>query len=505
MLTARDPDALLTVAEMAEADARTMAGAAGAPSVPGHLLMENAGRAVAFAVAERFPMEEGFRRVAVLCGPGNNGGDGFVAARLLAADGYDVTVHLLGRREELKGDADAMAGLWHGTPAPMDEGALAGADLAVDAIFGAGLARPVEGVPARLAEIARGSRLPVVAVDVPTGVDGDTGAVRGTAFQAAVTVTFARRKRAHALLPGRALCGEVHVADIGIPDSVLGEIGAGARENGPAAWTRHWPRPEATGHKYDRGHTLVVSGPAHRTGAARLAARAALRVGSGLVTVVSPPGAVLVNAAQLTAVMVRPFEGAEGLSEILADRRLNALVVGPGCGVGEATRALVEAAAATPVALVLDADALTSFAGDAAALALLLRGRTGRTVLTPHAGEFARLFGEEAVSEDRIGMACAAAERLGATVLLKGGDTVIAETGKPALVTTNAPPSLATAGSGDVLAGMVAGLMAQHMSAYEAAAAAAWLHGECARAFGPGLIAEDLAEMLPEVLAERSL
>ncbi|NWG45176.1 MAG: NAD(P)H-hydrate dehydratase [Alphaproteobacteria bacterium] len=498
--TAADPHALLTAAEMGRANAAAIAGAPGREGVPGHLLMENAGRAVAFAVAEHYPLSEGRRRIAVLCGPG--GGDGFVAARILAADGYDVRVHLLGPREALRGDAASMAGLWHALPLPLDEDAIEGADVVIDALFGAGLSRDLDGVPARLAARARASGVPVVAVDVPSGVDGSTGAVRGTAFAATLTVTFERRKRGHALLPGRSLCGALRVAPIGLPLAALESVSVGALESGPHAFARLWPRPAASGHKYDRGHALVVSGPASRTGAARLAARGALRIGAGLVTVMSPPDALLVNASQLTAIMVRRLEGADGLADTLTDRRLNGVVLGPGCGIGAETRALVAAAARSPAALVLDADALTSFAGEPDALAGLLRARAGASVITPHAGEFARLFGGAAGTDDPVAMAAGAAERLGCTVLLKGGASVIASPGRPAFITTNAPPFLATAGSGDVLAGFICGLMVQGMPAHEAAAAAAWAHGEAARRFGPGLIAEDLPEALPGVIAD---
>ena len=365
----------------------------------------------------------------------------------------------------------------------------------MDALFGAGLSRPLEGEARHFADWSARFRSSVVAIDVPSGLHGDTGSgFDSHTVHAALTVTFFRKKPAHVLMPARVLCGEVVVADIGIPGTALS--GSKLFENGPALWAYPWPK--ADGHKYARGHCVVVSGPAHATGAARLAARGALRIGAGLVSVASPPDAVAINAAALTAIMVKPFSGAAGLAELLKDKRLNSVVIGPGCGVGRATQELVAAVLAGEAAVVLDADALTSFQDDPAALFRLLRQPA---VLTPHEGEFERLFkGVLAKSQNKIEAARAAAAMAGCTVLLKGADTVIAAPDGRATVNSNAPPALATAGSGDVLAGFIGGLMAQRLDPYRAACAAAWLHGEAAFRFGPGLIAEDLPEMLPAAL-----
>jgi hydroxyethylthiazole kinase-like uncharacterized protein yjeF len=312
------------------------------------------------------------------------------------------------------------------------------------------------------------------------------------------TVTFFRKKPAHVLMPGRIHCGEVTVASIGIPEQVLDAIPVRAFENGPALWRELFPWPKPDGHKYSRGHCVVVSGPAHATGAARLAARGALRAGAGLVSVASPPGAVAVNAAHLTAIMVKPFDGPMGLSALLADKRFNAIALGPGLGVGDATQDLVSAALAGSAAVVLDADALTSFADNSAGLFAQLHFRS---VLTPHEGEFERLFpGLLVKGPTRLESARSAARAARCVVLVKGPDTVIAAPDGRAAVNTNAPPWLATAGTGDVLAGMIAGLLAQGMEAFEAACAGAWLHGEAAARFGVGLIAEDIPEQLPHVL-----
>ncbi len=480
-------DEILTVDRMAAAD--RYAAAHGTPTLE---LMEQAGKAVADAIAARWTP----RTVAVLCGPGNNGGDGFVAARHLNARGWDVWVETLGDIAAYKGDAAEMARRWTGETLRIAESNRM-ADLFVDALFGAGLSRPLDGEALRLAQASPDYKHRVIAIDVPSGLDGNSGQQRGTAaFDAGLTVTFFRKKPAHLLQPGRARCGEIVVADIGIPEAALAEGNPNLFENGPAQWQFPWPKTD--GHKYARGHCLVVSGPAHATGAARLAARGALRAGAGLVSVASPPDAVAVNVASLTAIMVKPFDGTAGLKKLLADARLNAVVIGPGCGVGTATQDLVGAALASKAAVVLDADALTSFAEKPAVLFFLLRQSA---VLTPHQGEFERLFpGLLASSSSKVEAVRTAAVQAKCTVLLKGADTVIAAPDGRAIVNGNAPPSLATAGSGDVLAGIIGGLLAQNVSAFDAAAMAVWLHGEAASLFGPGLIAEDIPEQLPAVL-----
>jgi len=317
------------------------------------------------------------------------------------------------------------------------------------------------------------------------------------------TVTFFRRKPGHLLLPGRAHCGEVSVADIGIPDSVLDTIRPRTFANEPALWLARFPWPQPASHKYTRGHAVIVSGPIWSTGAARLGARGALRVGAGLVTMASPKDALEVNAAQLTAIMVRPVDGAAELAAMLADKRKNAVMLGPGAGVGEPLRAMVLAALDSEAAVVLDADALTSFAGEAERLFAAIKSRAAPVVLTPHDGEFARLFGPLGEGS-KLELARGAAKRSGAVLVLKGADTVVAAPDGRASVNATTSPWLATGGTGDVLAGMVAGMLAQHMAAFEGASASVWMHGAAALAFGPGLIAEDVPEMLPEVLGRLS-
>jgi hydroxyethylthiazole kinase-like uncharacterized protein yjeF len=404
------------------------------------------------------------------------------------------------------GVAAALAARW---TRPVEEAAperLAGAEIIIDALFGAGLARRVEGEAAALIggiNRARQAGAAVVAVDLPSGINGDTGVVMGVAVEAAQTVTFFRRKPGHLLMPGRLHCGRLTIADIGIAAGVLDRIRPQSFANQPALWRGVFPVPAALGHKYQRGHTVVVSGNLPMTGAARLAARGALRCGAGLVTLATPKQAVAVNAAASLAVMVAAVDGPAALAAFLADKRRNSVVLGPGGGVGPATRRLVLAALKSDAAVVLDADALTSFAGQPEPLFKAIGKRRAPVVLTPHEGEYDRLFNnlnKKDKANSKLEKASLSAHRSKAVVVLKGPDTVVAAPDGRAAIADNAPPTLATAGSGDVLAGMIAGLLAQGMPAFEAAAAAVWLHGEAGAAFGPGLIAEDLPEMLPGVL-----
>jgi ADP-dependent NAD(P)H-hydrate dehydratase / NAD(P)H-hydrate epimerase len=484
---------LLTAEEMGRADRLTIEG-----GIKGAVLMENAGRAVADEVSRRFPDAE---TVTVLCGPGNNGGDGFVAARHLRERGYKVRLGFNGDPACLPPDAAAMAKLWGEGREKLSADLLAGGDVVVDALFGAGLARPIEGAFAELIDDVNASGLPVVAIDVPSGIDGTTGEVRGTVIEAVSTVTFFRLKPGHLLLPGRFHCGEVKLAQIGIPDSVLTTIAPKTFANEPLLWLSNFPWPKPEGHKYARGHAVVVSGPAYSTGAARLGARGALRIGAGLVTVASPRDAIKVNAAQLTAIMVREADDARALANLLADERKNAVLIGPGIGVGERTKELVLAALASKAAVVLDADAITSFSDDAKRLFAVIRSRKAPVIMTPHDGEFARLFGDIRAAS-KLERAREAAAHSGVVILLKGSDTVVAAPDAIASVNATTSPWLATAGSGDVLGGMVAGLLAHGMTAFQAASAAVWLHGSAAKTFGPGLIAEDIPEMLPAVLRD---
>jgi ADP-dependent NAD(P)H-hydrate dehydratase / NAD(P)H-hydrate epimerase len=486
---------VLTTAEMERADQLTIAA-----GTPGFALMLSAGQAVAEGAIDL--VEEG--PVVVVAGRGNNGGDGFVAAAELAARGREVSVILLCERDSLQGDAASAARGWKYPVLPFNPQAIGRPALIIDALFGAGLNRLVKGEPHEMIEAINANGAPVLSVDLPSGINGDTGAVMGVAVRATETITFFRHKPGHLLLPGRIFCGRASLADIGINPRVLEEIRPRTFENIPQCWRNSFPVPQIDGHKYARGHAVIVSGDLAATGAARMAARGALRAGAGLVTVASPREALAVNAASLTAVMVRPVDTALEFAELWADKRLNTCVIGPGAGVSDRTRDFVVTALTAKRNLVLDADALTSFADAPDHLFEAIKAsHDPQVVLTPHEGEFPRLFSDisnKHPGRSKLERVRAAAERSGAVVLLKGPDTVVASPDGRATIASNAPPWLATAGAGDVLAGMIAGMLAQGVAAFEAASIAVWMHGEAAREAGPGFIAEDLPEVLPAIL-----
>jgi hydroxyethylthiazole kinase-like uncharacterized protein yjeF len=442
--------------------------------VAGYTLMENAGRAVARAIQARFrPC-----RTVVLCGPGNNGGDGYVVARLLAQDGWPVnTAGLAAPR--IGTDAARAFARWHGLNVAFSEQEADRAELVIDAVFGAGLSRDVDGSVSTVLRAAR--RL--VAVDVPSGLDGTIGVARGFAPPATMTVTFFRLKPGHLLLPGRDLCGETVLADIGMPDGVLDKVRARTFRNGPDLWSL--PSLATDTHKYERGHVTIIGGPV-MTGAARLAAEAARRAGTGLVTIAALGSADVYRSGTPGTIVSEVPVG-----DLLTDRRRSVWVCGPGLGV-EWTRKVWPELAASGRIVVGDADLFSGFAGQPEAL-------RGVAVLTPHAGEFARVFGPPGI--DRLCAVREAAVKTGAVVLLKGADTIIARPDGLVAINASAPPWLATAGSGDVLAGLIASLLAQGMPAWEATLAAAWLHGQAAVEVGPGLVAEDLAPALSKAFA----
>ncbi len=446
---------LLTPAQMYQADALTLAS-----GITEAQLIENAGRAVAEEITRRY----GARKTIVLCGPGNNGADGKVAARYLKQWGWPVAIS--------------------------DD--ITGAELIIDALYGAGLNRDF---PVELANRINNAGVPIVSIDVPSGLDGLTGYPRGACVKADLTITFFRKKPAHLLLPGRMLCGDVVVADIGIAENVLAEIKPQLWENTKPIL----PSFDSSAHKYKRGHAVIVSGAKFNTGASRLAAQAALKVGAGLVTIAGHEDELLVHAAHTTALMLAQTDTALALGMLLNDKRRNAVCIGPAAGVGSETCAKVRAVLASGAATVLDADALTSFAQNPGELFAAIAELPDRSViLTPHEGEFARLFSDLAnVPEAKHERALKAAERSGAIIILKGADTVIASPDGRAAINGNAPPSLATAGSGDVLAGLATGLLARGMPAFEAACAAVWLHGDAANRHGARpLTAETLLDYL---------
>lgn len=452
-------------------------------------LMENAGRAVTHEITKRYVKCS----VAVVCGPGKNGGDGFVVARLLAAKRWNVRVYVIADRKSLQGDCAAMAKKWKGSVGRFADfeksiGGKAGPRLIVDAIYGAGLNRDF---PAALADSIHGAGLPVVSIDLPSGVDGLTGQQRHCSVIADLTVTFFRKKPAHVLQPGCRLCGEIVVADIGIADAIADELPIRIHENAKP----HLPVIHADSHKFRRGHALVWSGSELQTGAARLTAQAAARSGAGLTTIVGTASALRVHAGSVTSIMLKLVATLDDLREVLLDRRITGFCIGPAAGVNDDTRKAVLRILKSGVATVLDADALTVFSDAPDVLFAAIKALPERAVvLTPHEGEFRRLF--KALTGDphnKVERAQQAAKLSGAIVILKGSDTVIANPNGFAMVNTNAPAKLATAGSGDVLAGIVTGLLAQGMDSYGATCAAVWLHGEAAnRCLRRTIVAEDL-------------
>lgn len=497
---------LLSPAEMSEADRLAIA----AGPLDGFGLMRRAGEAVAAVVLARYPAAT---RVHVLCGPGNNGGDGYVVARLLAGSGVSTTIWASGTPRP-QSDAALAAAQCPVKPRPLSDFAAEAGSIVVDALYGAGLSKPLAGDAVKAVDTATALRLPVVAVDLPSGVSGASGAILGRAFHAEVTVTFARQKPGHLLLPGREQCGEIVLADIGIGDGIIAQLAVSTFENVPDLWLREFPVPAVDAHKYKRGHVGVFSGGPSATGAARLSALAAARSGAGAVTVLSPANAMQVNAAHLTSIMLRKADDSVDIASFIDERRPSAFVLGPGFGIGEKTRqfALALLSPAQPRdtstridGLVFDADAITSFreAPDVLFEASRQPGAPA-LVMTPHEGEFARLFPDIAdeVASSKLDKARAAAVRANAVIVCKGADTVIAAPDGRAAINANGAPWLATAGSGDVLSGVTAGLLAQGMPAFEAACAAVWIHAEAGSRFGPGLIAEDLPPALVPVLRD---
>lgn len=539
---------LLTAAQMRAIEQAAISSG----NVTGLELMERAGRGVVEAIFEEWPelraAEDGgaapkppryldqddvkpFRAV-VLCGPGNNGGDGFVVARLLTERGWALEVFFYGDAARLPPDARVNYERWaelgpirgwddNAIEDWLDENALS---LVVDALFGTGLTRPMPGdtertwhgfVP-RIFNEASETRQKYVAIDIPSGLCSDSGKNFDGALPSDLTVTFHRSKVGHHLSPlgppagGAGWCGKIVVKDIGLPNE---DTAGSVRLTAMGFVARSWLPKFNHKHKFSHGHALVLSGGITSGGAARLAARGALRIGAGVVTLGCPPSAVMTNAAHLNAIMLKPIVDAVALADVLEDTRINALCLGPGMGTGAAQAELLAMALdqsrGEPRPTVLDADALTLLAGDAALFGLLHKN----CVLTPHAGEFARLFPDIAAklaepatkgpAYSKVDACREAAKRAGCVVLFKGPDTVIAAPDGHCSINAasydRAAPWLATAGAGDVLAGFITGLLARGFTPMRAAESAAWLHVECARSFGPGLIAEDLPEELPKV------
>lgn len=486
---------LLTTTEMALADSATIA-----LGTTEYDLMYQAGQQVARAIQANFTK----RHTLVLCGPGNNGGDGYVVAKQLADAGWPVQIGYITESTTLPASAQAHASAWQGTSQPLAHVSLDTIELVVDALFGAGLNRPLDTASASLLAQAVERHIPIVAIDVPSGVVGDTGESLG-AVQCAMTVTFFRKKPAHVLMPAKRLCGKVVLTDIGIPPQTLDTIQPKTWENHPTLWLSAWPKLESSSHKYTRGHACIEGG-FPMTGAAKLAARATARIGAGLTTILAPTEAYLSYASHLLSIMLKTFADLNEHDKFTEEKRYTAFLIGPGAGYLARTEKLalqhkLDQLLKLGKPVVLDADALSIYEGNAYALKNAIQGPV---VITPHEGEFKRLCSSikeiNISNRDKLSLAREAAAWLNGIVVYKGSDTVIAAPDGRAIINSHAPATLATAGSGDVLAGMITGLLAQGMPAFEAAAASVWLHAACANQFGYGLIAEDLPEQLPSVL-----
>ncbi len=479
---------VLSVSQMYQADALSIAA-----GVSGITLMDAAGKSVADTLVLKYTNQP----VLILCGPGNNGGDGFVAARYLEQYGWDVRLHCLVAIDDLKGDTAHHATMWvnefKGETLDFDQINLNDNPIIIDAIFGAGLTRPIDGPVADLIKQINVLELDCISVDLPSGVSGDSGEILGTAFNAKYTVSFFCKKPGHLLHPGAGNCGELLITNIGIQNNVFDTIKPTTFYNTPKLWLKTYPIPTTTDHKYSRGHVSVYGG-ATMMGAARLAARAARRSGAGLSSILCSSKSFDVYASADPGTLVNVVDNLSDFVDLLTDPRRNVLVIGPGAGLTARTKEFTLASLQSGKAVVIDADALSVFASDPNELIQHLHPNC---ILTPHEGEFAKLF---SVTGDKLNRTRYAAKSSNSVVLLKGHDTVIAAPDGRAVINTNAPPDLATAGAGDVLAGIVSGLRAQGTPAFEAACMGAWMHGECAQKIGAGLIAEDLCEILPDII-----
>ena len=457
-------------------------------------VMHRAASAVAEYVLQHFSPQ----KTAIFCGPGNNGGDGWLVAQYLRQAGWHISVYAAKPPREYNGDAKRAAEAYEGSWQPLHECYTDNSELIIDALFGIGLNTPVSGTYVEAIAAIQASRAAVVSVDMPSGVHADNGAVMGCAVKADVTVTFACKKAGHMLLPGLAHVGRLVVADIGIKHADLDVMQPMVWENSQPSI----PSPALEDHKYTRGQVQVYGG-AEMTGAARLSALASARVGAGMVRVAAPPNAYDTYAQALMSVVVERMNDAEAWAGILREHTPNACVLGPGGGTSKLTHQALTGLLATEVPAVLDADALTLLSQDAR-LRDALASREAASCMTPHDGEYVRIARamDLDIAADKLTRARTLANRLNTVVLLKGADSVVVAPDGRAVINGAAPAWLATAGSGDVLAGMIAGLSAQGMDMFEAVCAGVWLHSKAGQKAGAGMIAEDLLDAIPHVLKE---
>ena len=477
---------ILSNKEMAKADLLTIE--SGISSLD---LMFNAGK----KVFNNLPVQRG-KRALFICGPGNNGGDGYVAADLLLKQGMEIDIYCPISKAKESNDNLHYKQKLNKSLFVSKIRSLSNYCYVVDALFGTGLSRTMSNDLSSLVSKINQSKLDVFSVDIPSGINGDTSAVLGEAFKASKTITFFNKKKCHYLYPGKKYCGEIVVEDIGIKKNVLDKIMPNIKKNDPSLWIKNFPFPVSSDHKYSRGMLVINTGPQFQTGAARLAGRSAMRVGAGAVTMVCDEETAKILEPQISVELLSVIKEKNDFQKLLKDKRVSSVLVGPGNGVNDETKARVLMALAFVDHCVIDADAITCFENNPEELFI---DTYPHTILTPHEGEFKRLFGEGiALMEDKVLKCVEAAKLAGSIVLLKGADTVIADPEGNVVINASEAPYLATAGSGDVLAGIIASLVGDNkMNAFDAACAGAYIHSKLGEMIGPGLIAEDLIDNIP--------
>ena len=500
---------LFTITEMQMAD--RLAIEAG---ISGVFLMEQAG----ICVTSHFErISDGPCRITILAGPGNNGGDAFVVARLLKQRAYKIDMFEFCAKNRQEGgvqsDAKFMKEKWleiggqiHSLSNISDiREKLDQSDMLIDGLFGAGLNRDIEEPLLSVIDEINRSNLEVLAIDIPSGVNGDTGQIMGTAIKASQTCSFHRPKQGHYLYPGRDMCGELNIENIGIPARVNNQILSKQHINTPDLWRDSLNRRAINSHKYHQGSVLVASGDQTMQGASVLSSNAAVEVGAGLVTMTVAKKEPQPHPKSYAAIMLASLpEGEEGkgLDTLISSKKITASLIGPGSMPSVKTQERALALLKTSKGVVLDAGALTAFKGQQELLSAGIKNRdvlVPSVVLTPHEGEFKALFPDLNV-KNKIEAAREAAKRMSAVIVLKGADTVIASPDERVIVNANAPATLASAGTGDVLAGIIVGLIANIATPlFEAAAAAVYIHGECANKISTELVADELIDHIADV------
>jgi len=479
---------ILTNEEMAEADQMTIA--SGVPSIE---LMENAGK----AVFNNIPIKN-IDRVLLLIGPGNNGGDGFVVARLLIEIGISVDIFFY-NNGKISNDCKINKDKIDSQSFISEIRNYSSYSYVIDALFGTGFTRKIPSQLEKIFSIVKKNKIPVYAIDIPSGINGNSSIVNGDCLECVKTITFFNKKKCHYLYPGKNFCGEVIVEDIGIKTDVFKEMMPKIRNNNPELWIKEFPFPSSFDHKYSRGLLIINCGPIYKTGAARLAGRSAMRVGAGAVKLICDDEAAKVLEPQISVELISVVKEKNEIQQIFKDRKVSSILVGPGNGVNDETKSRTLLALAFVKHVVIDADAITCFEKNPKELFV---DTYPHTILTPHEGEFRRLFGDEIASiEDKVVKTVEASKLAGSIVVLKGADTIIANPEGQAVINSSEAPYLATAGSGDVLAGIIASLVGDNkMSAFNAACAGTWIHSKLGELIGAGLIAEDLIDNIPLII-----